>query len=144
MSVTASDFRKLALALPEAIEGSHMAHPDFRAGGKIFATLDVPEKGWAMVKLTPEEQALFCEEAPEMFAPAAGAWGRGGATLVKLKAARKAVLRSALLAAWRHRAPKHLTDGGRPGKPASPPRNKSSRKTGRTAKKLPARAPSRA
>jgi hypothetical protein len=108
MPATAADFRNLALSLPEAIEASHMGHPDFRVGGKIFATLDAPEKGWAMVKLTPEEQEVLLGAEPDMFTPAAGAWGRGGATLIKLKAANKTTLKSALLAAWRHRAPKRF------------------------------------
>ncbi len=108
MPATAAEFRKLALALPEAIESAHMGHADFRVGGKIFATLDAPERGFAMVKLTPEEQEMFLDEAPAMFLPAAGAWGRGGATLVRLRAANKTVLKSALLAAWRNRAPKRL------------------------------------
>ena len=53
--MTDDDFRKIALSLPEAIESAHMGHPDFRVGGKIFATL-MPEDGWGMVKLTPDEQ----------------------------------------------------------------------------------------
>ncbi len=55
--MTAEDFRKMALSLPESVESSHMDHPDFRVGGKIFATLDAPKKGWGMVKLWPDEQA---------------------------------------------------------------------------------------
>jgi hypothetical protein len=108
MPATAADFRKLALALPEAIESSHMGHPDFRVGGKIFATLDAPEKGYGMVKLTPQEQEMFLSAEPEMFTPAAGAWGRGGATLVRLKGADKVTLKSALAVAWRATAPKRL------------------------------------
>jgi hypothetical protein len=96
MPTTIADFRKIALALPQAVEASHMGHPDFRVDGKIFATLDAPEKGWAMVKLTPEEQEVFMRAEPEMFAPAAGAWGRRGSTLVRLKAADKPTLKSAL------------------------------------------------
>ncbi len=56
--MTADQFRKLALRLPEALEGEHMGHPDFRVGGKIFATLG-PRGDWGMVKLTPEQQAVF-------------------------------------------------------------------------------------
>jgi hypothetical protein len=113
MPATTADFRKLALSLPEAIEASHMGHPDFRVGGKIFATLDAPEKGFGMVKLTTEEQQVLLESEPEMFEPAAGAWGRGGATLVRLKAADKTTLKSALTAAWRATAPKRLVDASK-------------------------------
>ena len=106
--MTTSDFRRLALALPEATESAHMDHPDFRVGGKIFATLGYPEKGWGMVKLGPEEQHCFMETAPGMFVPAKGAWGRQGATTFRLKAANKETLRKALYAAWRKTAPKRL------------------------------------
>lgn len=85
-----------------------MNHPDFRVGGKVFATLGYPEDGWAMVKLTPVEQEMFIKTEPTMFKPCAGAWGRRGATSVQLKRARKPVLRRALLAAWQLTAPKHL------------------------------------
>ena len=73
--MTADGFRRVALALPEAIENAHMSHPDFRAGGKIFATLGYPDAGYGMVKLTPEQQELFMRVAPGVFAPAKGAWG---------------------------------------------------------------------
>jgi YjbR len=57
--MTANDFRKMALALPETEEHSHMNHPDFRVAGKIFATLGYPDKTRGMVKLSPEEALLF-------------------------------------------------------------------------------------
>ncbi|MCA1579842.1 MAG: MmcQ/YjbR family DNA-binding protein [Acidobacteria bacterium] len=113
--MTEDDFRKIALSLPEATESAHMRHPDFRVGGKIFATL-MPEKGWAMVKLTPEDQEAFMQIAPKVFSPVNGAWGRQGATRVHLKSATKTVARDGLTAAWRFRAPKSLvarTDAGK-------------------------------
>jgi hypothetical protein len=103
--MTAATFRRLALDLPEAVESAHMNHPDFHVGGKIFATLGAPSKGWAMVKLPPAAQARLLAAAPAIFVPAAGAWGRGGATLVKLRAADPTLLRHALRVAWRERAP---------------------------------------
>jgi hypothetical protein len=106
--VTENDFRRLALALPQATESAHMDHPDFRVGGKIFATLRYPTKGWGMVKLTPEQQHYFSKAEPEVFVPVNGAWGRRGATSVNLKAAKKPSLRKALNAAWRNTAPKPL------------------------------------
>ena len=112
MAVTAADFRKLALSLPEAIESAHMGHPDLRVGGKIFATLGGPGKDHAMVKLKPEQQEMYLAAKPKMFAPAAGAWGRAGSTLVQLKAADKATLEAALTLAWRNIAPKRLQAAG--------------------------------
>ena len=105
--MTKEDFRRLALELPDAIESAHMGHPDFRVGGKIFATL-MPQEGWAMVKLTPDEQEAFVQAAPRVFSPVPGGWGRHGATRVHLKSATKAIARDGLTAAWRIRAPKGL------------------------------------
>ena len=105
--MTEEQFRTLALSLPETSEVSHMCHPDFRVGGKIFATL-WPEPGWAMVRLTPEQQEAFVQSEPKVFAPVKGAWGRAGCTSVQLKAAKKSTLHTALVLAWRERAPKRL------------------------------------
>jgi hypothetical protein len=106
--MTAKDFRQLALALPETEEHAHMKHPDFRVGGKIFATLGYPDKTRGMVKLSPEDQHYFSKDYPDAFVPVKGAWGRKGATSVHLKAAKKDILRKALDAAWRNTAPKRL------------------------------------
>ena len=85
--MTADKFRKLALSFPEVSEQAHMAHPDFRVGGKIFATLG-PDEDWGMVKLTPNQQEPLVRGEPEVFQPASGAWGRRGATIVRLADAR--------------------------------------------------------
>src|ERR1700730_4718815 len=107
--VTAEQFRRLALSFPEALESSHMNHPDFRVrGGKIFATLAYPDTKWGMVKLTPEQQEEFVRAEPEVFEPVTGAWGRGGATSVRLRAATKKILEPAMAAAWCNAAPKKL------------------------------------
>ncbi|MFO0965000.1 MAG: MmcQ/YjbR family DNA-binding protein [Gemmataceae bacterium] len=105
--MTQTQFRSLALSLPEASEGAHMDHPDFRVGGKIFATL-APERGWGMVKLTPEQQAIFLKTDADGFEPASGAWGKRGATMVHLKKVDEATVREALRLAWRNTAPKRL------------------------------------
>jgi len=110
IGMTSEDFRRLALDLPEAVESAHMAHPDFRVRGKIFATLGYPDQQWAMVKLPPERQETLSKTEPDVFVPVKGGWGRQGATSVRLKAAKKAVVRGALLAAWRSVAPKGLAD----------------------------------
>lgn len=106
--MTAAKFRRLALSLPEVVENAHQDHPDFRVGGKIFATLGYPDRGWGMVKLFPDQQEGFRRSKPKVFLPANGAWGRQGATLVHLKNAREAELRKAMLAAWLRTAPKKL------------------------------------
>lgn len=84
-----------------------MDHPDFRVGGKIFATLG-PKEAWGMVKLTPEQQAEFIALDPQSFEPIAGAWGRKGMTKVILENARDESTARALDAAWRNTAPKKL------------------------------------
>jgi hypothetical protein len=108
--VTATDFRRLALALPETAEHAHMNHPDFRVRGKIFATLGHPAQGWGMVKLTPEGQHYFSKAEPSVFVPVKGAWGRQGATSVHLKTVGKETLGKAISAAWRNTAPKRLAE----------------------------------
>jgi hypothetical protein len=97
--MTVTEFRKLALEIPTAVERSHMNHPDFRVAGKIFASLGVPDKNWGMVKLTQEQQRAFIEKAPTVFKPCSGAWGRQGYTNVYLAAAKVSIVRAALDAA---------------------------------------------
>ena len=106
--MTQDGFRKLALALPEAVEAAHMGHPDFRVRGKIFATLGAPDASWGMVKLTPEQQAAFVDTAPKVFTPVKGGWGLRGATNVRLGQATAAALRPALEVAWQNVAPRSL------------------------------------
>src|ERR1700726_3036476 len=83
VTMTADEFRSLALSLPEASEDAHMGHPDFRVRGKIFATLG-PDESWGMVKLTADQQASFVGREPHVFRPASGAWGRRGCTIARL------------------------------------------------------------
>ena len=104
----ADDFRRIALSFPGAEEKAHMGHPDFRVGGKIFATLHAPEKGGGAVMLLPEQQELAMAAEPAAFAPAAGAWGRGGSTLVTLDSVSDEWLERSLEWAWRKRAPAKL------------------------------------
>ncbi len=99
--MTPDTFRRAALALPGTVESAHMNHPDFRIGNKIFATLGSPDGSWGMVKLPPEEQQRLIDSMPEMFKSAAGAWGRQGATLVRLAVAKPQMTTFALEMAWR-------------------------------------------
>jgi len=117
--MTAASFRKLALALPGAEESAHMNHPDFRVGGRIFATMGYPRAGWAAVALTPEDQAVFVALHPEAFVPVKGKWGEQGATNVVLRAAKVPAVRDALEAAYEARMRK--TAAGRRGR--TPPRS---------------------
>jgi hypothetical protein len=105
--MTASDFRRIALGLEGAEEGSHMGAVDFRVGGRIFATLASVKDGYGNLMLTPEMQAAFVAEAPAIFLPVAGGWGRMGATHVRLAHANRDVLAGALTAAWKLRVAKN-------------------------------------
>ena len=102
--MTANEFRRLALSMPDAIEASHMGHPDFRVGGKIFATLGYPHRAMGMVALTPEQQALFVRSEPKTFTPVPGGWGKKGSTHVLLPTAKKSAVREALKVAYGNRA----------------------------------------
>jgi len=97
--LTPEKFRQLALEIADAVESSHMGHPDFRIGGKVFASLGYPDDEHGMVKLAPAEQEALLQEAPGVFAPCAGAWGKGGATSVHLASAKVGPVRAALAAA---------------------------------------------
>src|SRR5262245_14804555 len=97
--MTADEFRRIALAMTDAIEGAHMGHPDFRVRGGIFATLHADDKH-GMVKLPPNEQRRFVSDYPEIFVPENGAWGRQGCTRVKLAAADEETLGEAMTIAW--------------------------------------------
>lgn len=105
--MTADDFRRFALSLPDAVEGAHMGAADFRVGGRIFATLASVAQGFGNLALTPELQSEFVADAPELFLPVAGGWGRMGMTHVRLRPCSEDVLRGALRAAWSLRVDKN-------------------------------------
>ena len=106
--MTPDRFRRLALALPDATEGAHMGHADFRHGGKIFATLGYPNAAFGMVKLTPDQQGMLVATAAKVFVPVSGGWGRRGYTNVRLGEADRAALKHALALAWQNCAPKGM------------------------------------
>jgi len=103
----AADFRRIALSFEGAEEGSHMGAADFRVGGRIFATLASQDKGYGNLMLTPEQQAEFVAEAPEVFLPVHGGWGKMGATHIRLAEANEDVLAGALRVAWTLRVEKN-------------------------------------
>jgi hypothetical protein len=105
--MTPADFRRIALSLTGAEEGSHMGAADFSVGGRIFATLASQDKGYGNLMLNPEQQAEFVAELPDVFEPVAGGWGRLGATHVRLSAANEDLLAGALQAAWKTRVEKN-------------------------------------
>lgn len=106
--MTAKDFQRIALSLPEAVEGQHFGHADFRTDGKIFATLGLAKEGFGVLLLTPEQQAGMIEDEPKIFSPVPGGWGRKGSTRVLLAKVQRDILEAALRTAWRRKAPKRL------------------------------------
>jgi hypothetical protein len=124
--MTAKDFRRLALMLEAAQEGSHMGAADFRVGGRIFATLAHQDEGYGNLMLSVEQQAGFVEEQPEVFVPVAGGWGRMGATHIRLAAASEDVVAGALRTAWKLRVEKNAKTKAKP--PATAKTKTSNRK----------------
>ncbi len=112
--MNAADFRRIALSLEGAEEGSHMGAVDFRVGGRIFATLASVKQGYGNLMLTLEQQAAFVAEAPEVFVPIAGGWGRMGMTHIRLAAANEDLMAGALRTAWKLRVEKNAKAGRKP------------------------------
>lgn len=116
--MTADDFRRLALALDGATEGAHMGAVDFRVGGHIFATLAAVNRGFGNLMFTPEVQAAYVREQPEVFLPVSGGWGRMGATHVRLASVHPDLLEGALYSAWRIRVEKSAARDRRRARPS--------------------------
>ena len=106
--MTAAEFREVAVSLPEVVQAFHMRHPDFRVGGKIFATLGYPNERFGVVILTPDAQQEFTSRYPDVFSAVKGGWGRGGSTQVLLEAAERDIMEAAMKCAWQKIAPKRL------------------------------------
>jgi len=102
--MTGARFRKIALSLPGAEEGSHFGNADFRVGGKIFATLGLEKEGYGVLSLTPEEQAGMVTDEPEIFSPVPGGWGKKGSTRVRLAKVTPEILEAALRVAWKRKS----------------------------------------
>ena len=114
--MSASHFRRAALALPGAVEGAHQGTADFRVGKRIFATLGYPDDDWGMVKLTPEQQSMLVEAEPEIFRPVPGGWGKQGYTNVRLAKADATTLKSALTHGVEERRAEIAREGARAGR----------------------------
>jgi hypothetical protein len=106
-SMTAADFRRIALKLEQVEEYSHAGLPAFRVGGRKFASLASQAVGYGNLMLTLEQQAAFVEEAPQVFLPIPGGWGKMGHTHIRLAAASEDVLTGALRTAWKLRIDKN-------------------------------------
>ena len=115
--MTAADFRRIALSFDGAEEGSHMGAVDFRVGRRVFATLASVKDGFGNLMLTPDVQAEFVNEAPGVFLPVAGGWGRMGFTHIRLAKANRDVLTGALHTAWKLRVDKNAATRSRGRKP---------------------------
>ena len=124
--MTADDFRRIALSLEGAEEGSHVGAADFRVGGRIFATLASQHLGYGNLMLTPEIQAGFLADQPEIFLPIHGGWGRMGMTHIRLAPASEAVLSGALRTAWKLRAEKNRKPASRESAKRGPTRRSKS------------------
>ena len=116
--MTADDFRRIALSFDGAEESSHMGVPDFRVGGRIFATLASQDDGFGNLKLTPELQQLLIAESPGVFLPIKGGWGRMGMTHIRLDEASERQMADALHTAWRLRVDMNEKGSSRSKKPA--------------------------
>ena len=116
--MTAEDFRRIALSFEGAEESSHMGAPDFRVGGRIFATLASQDDGFGNLKLTPELQQLLIAESPDVFLPIKGGWGRMGMTHIRLDEASERQMTDALHTAWRLRVDMNEKGSSRSKKPA--------------------------
>jgi hypothetical protein len=111
--MTPDEFRRIALSLDDAAESAHMGHPDFRANGRIFATL-YPDGVSGMVKLTPDQQQDFMRADSGAFTPASGAWGRQGCTTVRLDSVEEETLGAAMTLAWQNTAKTRATANTKP------------------------------
>ena len=71
----------------------------------MFATLDA-QAGDLNLMFDATLRDFYCEQAPRMFTPVPGGWGRMGATRCDLRQADEATLLSALLAAHERAPPR--------------------------------------
>jgi hypothetical protein len=125
----ANDFRRIALSFPGAHESSHMGSPDFRVDNRIFATLAAQKQGYGNIMITPEQQAAFVEEMPDVFLPIPGGWGRNGATHVRLAIVTEDVLHGALHTAYTLRVQKNAKIGAKRPSPPVKPKPKPAKRT---------------
>jgi len=125
--MSASRFRRVALALPGAVEGAHHGKADFRLGKRIFATLGYPDEAWGTLILSPEQQTMLVDAEPEIFRPVPGGWGKQGSTNVRLAKADAKTLKIALGMAHQNLAQKTAAKSARGNSVKTNSANKTSR-----------------
>jgi hypothetical protein len=125
--MSASRFRRVALALPGAVEGAHHGKADFRLGKRIFATLGYPDEAWGTLILSPEQQTMLVDAEPEIFRPVPGGWGKQGSTNVRLAKADAKTLKIALGMAHQNLAQKAAAKSARKNSVKTNSANKTSR-----------------
>jgi hypothetical protein len=125
--MTPAAFAKLALAHEGVTQGAHGGHPDFRAGGKVFASLGFKGPDSATVKLTPEQQEMLVAAEPAIFSAVTGRWGQRGYTMIHLPAADATTMKSALAMAWKNVTAASPRAANREGR-GSPPKSRTARK----------------
>lgn len=110
--MTAEQFRRLALALPEAIEAPHFQYTSFRAGGRIFATMP-PEGTHAHLFVADDQRDLALAMDTECLEPLL--WGQKVVGVrVTLAAAPAATVKRLLLQAHAHRTKPAVRKTARP------------------------------
>lgn len=118
--MTPEEFRRIALGLEGVTEHTHHGHPDFRAGGRIFATLGYPDRQWGMVNLTPEQQRTWVREHSDAFVSVKGKWGEQGSTNVRLEGVDEETLGAVLTLARRNAIAKGTARGSGRGRRTAP------------------------
>jgi hypothetical protein len=120
--MTSNGFRRIALGLDGVIESAHHGHPDFRASGRIFASLGYPDRKSGMVILTPDQQRTWVRDHPDAFVAVKGKWGEQGCTTVRLDVVDEEALGEALTLAWQNTVKKGSARAAK--KPRTAPRLK--------------------
>jgi hypothetical protein len=67
MGITAAQIRKLALALPGAVESSHFDVADFRVNKRIFATIHPGDKTGVLLRLDSDLASSLAASDPDTF-----------------------------------------------------------------------------
>src|SRR5688572_6122708 len=97
--VSLTTFHQLAMGFPEVDEQPHFEKKSYRTKKKIFATLD--EKNHrVVVKLSPQDQYVYCRIDADMVFPVTGSWGIKGWTAISLKKINQKLLKEMVALAY--------------------------------------------
>lgn len=105
--ITIEEIRVFALNLPETEEHPHFEKTSFRVNKKIFATID-KKMSTLVLKLTLNEQSVFCAFDQSIIYPVPGKWGKAGWTMIAIKKIKKTMCKDAIKVAYCTTAPKRL------------------------------------